>query len=60
MIFEKWERNAEKRMVLDVPHNISAIFWQFLSLLWEIFVNMFRTRGFSTVSLGGDNQSTIG
>jgi hypothetical protein len=35
MIFEKWERNAEKRPVLGVPHNISAIFWQFLSLLWE-------------------------
>jgi peptidyl-tRNA hydrolase len=29
MIFEKWERNAEKRLVLDVPHNISAIIWQF-------------------------------
>jgi hypothetical protein len=29
MIFEKWKRNAEKRLVLDVPHNISAIFWQF-------------------------------
>ena len=51
MIFEKWERNAEKRLVLDVPHNISAIIWQFLSLLWEIFMNIFRTRGFSTVSL---------
>jgi hypothetical protein len=28
-------------------------FWQFLSLLWEIFMNIFRTRGFSTASLGG-------
>ena len=27
-------------------------FWRFLSLLWEIFMNIFRTRGFSTVSLG--------
>jgi hypothetical protein len=27
-------------------------FWQFFSLLWEIFVNIFRTTGFSTVSLG--------
>jgi hypothetical protein len=27
-------------------------FWQFFSLLWEIFMNIFRTRGFSTVSLG--------
>jgi len=28
-------------------------FWQFLSLLWEIFLNIFRTKGFSTVSLAG-------
>jgi len=27
-------------------------FWQFFSLLWEIFLNIFRTKGFSTVSLG--------
>jgi hypothetical protein len=26
-------------------------FWHFFSLLWEIFLNIFRTRGFSTVSL---------
>ncbi|HLO33998.1 MAG TPA: hypothetical protein VK249_32940 [Anaerolineales bacterium] len=52
MIFEKWDRNAEKRLVFGVPHNILATFWQFLCLLWEIFMNIFRTRGFSTVSLG--------
>jgi len=27
-------------------------FWLFFSLLREVFLNMFRTRGFSTVSLG--------
>jgi hypothetical protein len=53
MIFEKWDRNAEKRLVFGVPHNIVATFWRFLSLLWEIFMNIFRTKGFSTVSLGG-------
>jgi len=37
IIFEKWERKAEKRLIFGVPHNISAIFWQFFSLLWEIF-----------------------
>ena len=37
-------------------------FWQFLSLLWGIFLNIFRTRGFSTVSLGGyhkDGKETV-
>jgi hypothetical protein len=53
IIFEKWERNAEKCLVFGVPHNILATSWQFLSLLWEIFMDIFRTRGFSTVSLGG-------
>ena len=56
IIFEKWERNAEKCLVFGVPHNILATFWQFLSLLWEIFMDIFRTRGFSTVSLGGLNN----
>jgi hypothetical protein len=28
-------------------------FWQFFSLLREIFLNIFRTKVFSTVSLGG-------
>jgi hypothetical protein len=51
---KKWDRNAKKRLVIDVPHNILATFWQFFSLLWEIFMNIFRTRGFSTVSLGGE------
>jgi hypothetical protein len=27
IIFEKWERNAKKHLVLGVPHNILAIFW---------------------------------
>jgi hypothetical protein len=53
LIFEKWERNIEKRLVFYVPKNILATFWHFFSLLWEIFMNIFRTRGFSTVSLGG-------
>jgi hypothetical protein len=52
LIFEKWERNLEKRLIFYVPKNILATFWQFFSLLWEIFMNIFRTRGFSTVSLG--------
>jgi hypothetical protein len=52
LIFEKWEGNIEKRLVFYVPKNILATFWQFFSLLWEIFMNIFRTRGFSTVSLG--------
>lgn len=51
-IFGKWERNAEKHLVFGVPHNSSATFWRFLSLLWEFFMNIFQTRGFSTVSLG--------
>jgi len=29
-----------------------ATFWRFSSLLWEIFVNIFQARSFSTVSLG--------
>jgi hypothetical protein len=33
-----------------------ATFWQFFSLLWEIFLNIFRTRGFSTVSLGSPSE----
>jgi hypothetical protein len=37
-----------------------ATFWQFLSLLWEIFMNIFRTRGFSTVSLDGTLVSLFG
>jgi hypothetical protein len=52
LTFEKWEKNVEKHLVFGVPHSILAIFWQLFSLLWEIFVNIFRTRGFSTVSLG--------
>jgi hypothetical protein len=53
LIFEKWERNIENRLIFYFPKNILATFWQFFSLLWEIFMNIFRTRGFSTVSLGG-------
>jgi hypothetical protein len=39
-------------------------FWQFFSLLWEIFVNIFRTTGFSTVSLGSylmnsENENSV-
>jgi hypothetical protein len=26
LIFEKWDRNAEKQLILGVPHNILAIF----------------------------------
>jgi hypothetical protein len=32
--------------------------WQFFSLLWEIFMNIFQTRGFSTVSLGAASSKT--
>ena len=52
MIFEKWDRNAEKRLVLGGPHNSLETFQRFLSLLWEIFLNIFQPMGFSTVSLG--------
>jgi hypothetical protein len=52
LIFEKWDRNIEKRLVLYVSYNILAIFEPFLSLLWEFFVKVFQTKGFSTVSLG--------
>jgi nuclear transport factor 2 (NTF2) superfamily protein len=52
IIFEKWDRNAKRRLVFGVPHNNLATFRLFFSLLWEIFKNIFRTRGFSTVSLG--------
>ncbi len=53
LIFEKWEGNTKKRLVFGAPHNILVRFWLFFSLLWEIFLNIFRTTGFSTVSLGG-------
>jgi hypothetical protein len=52
LIFEKWDRNIEKRLVLYVSNNILTIFEPFLSLLWEFFVKIFQTKGFSTVSLG--------
>ncbi len=51
LIFEKWEGNTKKRLVFGAPHNILVRFWLFFSLLWEIFWNIFRTTGFSTVSL---------
>jgi hypothetical protein len=57
MIFEKWDRNAKKRLVFGSPHSILARFRRFLRLLWEIFMNMFRTSGFSTVSLGASGSS---
>jgi hypothetical protein len=46
LIFEKWDRNAEKHLVFGVLHNISVTFWQFFSLLWEFFMNTFRTKDF--------------
>jgi hypothetical protein len=49
LIFGKWDKNNEKRLVFCVP----TTFWRFLSLLWEIFVKNFQAKGFSTVSLGG-------
>jgi len=51
LIFEKWEGNAKKRLVFGAPHNILVRFWLFFSPLWEIFLNIFRTTGFSIVSL---------
>ena len=59
MIFEKWDGNAEECLVFRVPCSISAIPWQFFSLLWEIFVKVFRTKGFSTVSLGRQRTDTL-
>jgi hypothetical protein len=59
-VFEKWERNTEKCLVFGLPHNISATFRRFLSLLWETFMSIFQTRGFSTVSLGFvDNEKIM-
>jgi len=52
LIFEKWDRNIEKRLVFYVSNNNLAIYEPFLSLLWEFFVKIFQTKGFSTVSLG--------
>jgi hypothetical protein len=51
LIFEKWDKNIEKRLVFYVSNNILAIFGPFLGLLWEFFVKIFQTKGFSTVSL---------
>jgi len=51
LIFEKWERNIEKRLVLYVSNNILVIFEPSLSLLREFFVKIFQTKVFSTVSL---------
>jgi hypothetical protein len=34
-------------------------FWLFFSLLWEVFLNIFRTMGFSTVSFGGCRKETV-
>ena len=56
LIFEKWDRNIEKRLVFCVLNNILAIFEPFLSLLWEIFVGVSQAKGFSTVSLGGGTK----
>jgi hypothetical protein len=44
-----WRETLKSACFLVFP----ATFWQFLSLLWEIVMNIFRSRGFSTVSLGG-------
>jgi hypothetical protein len=33
-----------------------ATVWRFLSLLWEIFVTVFQTKSFSTISLGSETQ----
>jgi len=52
LIFEKLDSNIEKRLIFYVSNNILAIFEPFLSMLWEFFVKIFQTRGFSTVSLG--------
>jgi hypothetical protein len=57
LIFEKWEGNTKKRLIFGAPHNILVRFWLFFSLLWEIFMNIFRIRGFSTVSLARPLQN---
>jgi hypothetical protein len=41
LIFEKWDRDIEKRLVFYVSNNILTIFEPFLSLLWEFFVKIF-------------------
>jgi hypothetical protein len=46
---EKWERNTEKCLVFGLPHNISAIFWHFFSLLWVIFMNIFEPGVFDSL-----------
>ena len=52
LIFEKWDRNIEKRLVFYVSNNILAIF----EPLVGFFVKIFQTKGYSTVSLGGKSQ----
>jgi hypothetical protein len=52
LIFEKWDRNTEKRLVVCVLNNILAIFESFLGLFWEIYLEISQAKGFSTVSLG--------
>ena len=39
MIFEKWDRNAEKRLVFGVPHSILAIFKPVVGDFYEHFSN---------------------
>jgi hypothetical protein len=46
LIFEKWDRNIKKRLVLYVSNNILAIFEPFWRLLWEFFYEGFSNKGF--------------
>jgi hypothetical protein len=39
VIFEKWERNAEKRLVFGVPDNILSIFKPVVGDFYEHFLN---------------------
>ncbi len=51
LIFGKCDKNIGQCLVFCVPNNILAI----LRPLWEIFVQLFQAKSFSTVSLGARN-----
>jgi hypothetical protein len=53
LFLKSGKETSKKRLIFGAPHNILVRIWIFFSLLWEIFLNLFRAKGFSRVSLGG-------
>jgi hypothetical protein len=47
---ETVEKVPSQKIIFE---NGTKTFWRVLSLLWEIFMNIFQAKGISTVSLGG-------